>query len=66
MVFLNGAKGRSSADINQPRSIEVSLGTPDHICLNNKLCISDGIHFSGQDFLIAQVNILGLRFIIYR
>lgn len=64
--FSYGNKSRSSADINQPTSTEVRLGAPVHMCLNNKLFTSDGIHSAGQDFPISQVNFLGLKFIIYR
>lgn len=65
-VFSYGSKSRSSADINKPTSTEVHVGAPVHICLNNKLFISDGMHSAGEDFPISQVNFLGLKFIIYR
>lgn len=47
LSLLNGTKGRSSADVRQPTSTEVSLDTPVSIRLSSKLCVSDGTHFAG-------------------
>lgn len=42
LSLWNGTKGRPSADVRQPTSTGVSLGTAVSICLSSELSVSDG------------------------